>query len=75
MNIKSDPIDTSLLDFGGQYIYAKEEIDPKFPKPIENEINLSVFYDSDYAHDKVTRRSISGIIILLGSTLIIWKSK
>jgi hypothetical protein len=34
-----------------------------------------VFFDADHAHDHVTRRSISGIIVFVGSTPVIWQSK
>jgi hypothetical protein len=39
------------------------------------ELDLSIFFDSDRAHDKVPGRSISGIIVMVGSTPILWKSK
>jgi hypothetical protein len=39
------------------------------------ELDISVFFDSDHAHDKVTGRSISGVIIMVGSTPVVWRSK
>lgn len=39
------------------------------------ELDVSVFFDSDHAHDEVTGRSISGVVVMVGSTPIIWKSK
>jgi hypothetical protein len=62
-------------DFGDQYGYASEDMDPMFPEPIYDELTVSIFFDSDHAHDKKTGRSISGIIVLVGRTPIIWKSK
>jgi hypothetical protein len=38
-------------------------------------LDISIFFDSDHAHDKVTGRSISGVVVLVGSTPIIWRSK
>ena len=38
--------------FGGQYDYFKEKLDPRFPKPLIPEMNISVFLDSDHSHDK-----------------------
>ena len=62
-------------DFGGQYHYFKEELDPRFPKPLIQEMAISVFSDSNHGHDKKTGRSITGIFGLVGSTPIVWKSK
>jgi hypothetical protein len=74
---KSDDYDTVLLkqDFGGQYHYFKEDIDPRFPKPLINELPINIFCDADHAHDKVTGRSITGIIGMVGSTPVLWESK
>jgi hypothetical protein len=68
-------LDNSLIDFAEQYAYAEEEIDPRFPRPMGEELDVSVLFDSDHAHDKVTGRSISGVIVMVGSTPIIWRSK
>jgi hypothetical protein len=57
------------------YPDAVEEIDEKLPKPLCDEIALTAFVDSDHAHDKVTRRSITGILILLGRTPVFHFSK
>lgn len=64
-----------MIDFSEQYAYAKEEIDYQFPEPMGQELEVSVFFDSDHAHDTVTGRSISGVIVMVGSTSTIWKSK
>ena len=37
-------------------------------------MNTSIWFDSDYAHDKVTFKSISGIIIFVGKTPVKWTS-
>jgi hypothetical protein len=50
-------------------------MDPHFPTPLGQEIPITIFFDSDHAHDKVTGRSISGIIVMVGRTPIIWKSR
>jgi hypothetical protein len=62
-------------DFGGQYHYFKEEIDPRFPEPLLDEISINMFCDSDHGHDKITGRSITGIICFVGSTPVFWESK
>jgi hypothetical protein len=62
-------------DFADQYSYASEEIDKMFPTPLGPELATTIFFDSDHAHDKITGRSISGIIVMVGRTPVIWKSK
>jgi hypothetical protein len=36
---------------------------------------MTVYVDDDHAHDLVTRRSITRILVMLNNTLIIWISK
>lgn len=62
-------------DFGHQYSYFKEDLDERFPTPLLAELDINVFVDADHGHDKTTGRSISGLIITVGSTPIIWRSK
>ena len=74
-------IDDDLLtdsfhpDFLEDYPDAKEDIALDFPKPYGTELHTTVFFDADHAHDTVTRRSISGLLVLVGSTPVIWSSK
>ena len=39
------------------------------------EISITVFVDSDHGHDKLTRRSITGLIAFLGRTPEFYLSK
>ena len=55
-------------DFGLQYKYFHEIIDPEFPEPLITGLDITFFSDSDHAHDKVTGRSITGMIGMVGST-------
>jgi len=57
------------------YPDATEEVDPNVPKPFYPEIQITAFVDSDHAHDLVTRRSISGMILFLGRTPVYYSSK
>ena len=57
------------------YPDAKEDLDCDFPTLYGIALCTSVFFDANYAHDHVTRRSISGIIVFVGSTPVIWQSK
>jgi len=55
-------------DFGYQCSYFKEDIDPRFPVPLSEEMAITMFVDADHGHDKVTGRSITGFICMVGST-------
>ena len=67
------------VDFGEifkrQYPNAKEEIDRNVPPPLVDEMAITVFVDSDHAHDKMTRRSMTGMIIFVGRTPVYYSSK
>ena len=58
-----------------KYPNASEEIDEVLPEPRGNPIHSTVYFDSDHAHDQMTRRSVSGVIAFVGSTPISWTSK
>ena len=62
-------------DFGNQYHYFTEDIDPRFPEQLLPELDINIFCDSDHGHDKVTGRSITGLISFVGSTPVTWQSK
>jgi hypothetical protein len=57
------------------YPDAFEEIDTNVPRPLIDEIAVTAFVDSDHAHDKVSRRSITGLIIFIGRTPVFFSSK
>ena len=57
------------------YPDACEDIPEDMLKPIGKMSKLTVFVDADHARDKVTRRSVTGIIVLLGNTPLIWVCK
>ena len=40
-----------------------------------DELKISIFCDANHGHDKISGRSITGIIIFVRSTLILWESK
>ena len=54
----------------------QEELDAdSFPPSKGDEFNPTLCVDADHAHDRVTRRSITGLIAFLGSTPILWTAK
>lgn len=61
--------------FKDQYPDAEESLDEKVPKPLLNELQITAYVDSDHAHDKATRRSITGLIIFVGRTPVLYFSK
>ena len=56
--------------------YVKGTVDQVivFPKTGENGLQLTVFSDADMVGDIDGRRSISGVLVFLGSALISWQS-
>jgi len=46
-----------------------------YPDPIISELNVTIFVDSDHAHDRITGKSVTGYLVFLGSSPIEWKSK
>ena len=59
------------------YPDAKESLPNKSDIPHEKcpPIRITVFKDADHAHDIVTRRSVTGILLLINNTLVKWISK
>ena len=45
------------------------------PDPQGKSVRITVYLDADHAHDVVTRRSVTGIFILLNNTPIKWVCK
>ena len=71
-----EPIFLALRpDFLKEYPDAKEEVDPNFPAPYGHPLETTILVDSDHAHDKKTRRSLTGLIVFVGSTPVTWMSK
>ena len=62
-------------DFLKEYPDAREDRDPKEPDAYGQPLQTSVFFDANLAHDLATRRSITGILVFVGSTLVSWTSK
>jgi hypothetical protein len=75
-NIVDDPQSTckQFEEFNHQYSYFKEELDPEFPEFLLSELDISIFCDADHSHDLVTGRSVTGILVFVGSTPVYWKS-
>ena len=57
------------------YPDAEEEIDARLPTTFGAPLETSIFFDSDHAHDRKTRRSITGMIAFVGRTPVHWTSR
>lgn len=55
-------------DFGHQYSYFSEIMDPRFPAPLMKELDMNIFVDADHGHDKRTGLSITGFLTMIGRT-------
>jgi hypothetical protein len=51
---------------------ACEEIPKDLPPEKGPRVRMTVYVDADHAHDLVTRRSITGILVMLNNTTIRW---
>ena len=70
-----EPNEIKDIDWSQQYPEAYEELDVKFPKPLGKALTTAVYFDSNWAHDEQTRKSISGVICYIGNTPVSWLSK
>ncbi len=57
------------------YPGIKEELPPDMLESKGKPVRITVYVDADHAHDVVTRRSVSGMILFLNNTPIRWVSK
>jgi hypothetical protein len=78
--IDPNPLDTKGFEFLEQdwtefYPDAEEELPPDMPVPKGEAAHTSCYVDSDHAHDVVTRRSVSGILLFFNSMPVKWHSK
>ena len=51
---------------------AKEESPPDMPEPKGKPVRITVHLDADHAHDLVTRRSVTRILVFLNNAPIRW---
>jgi hypothetical protein len=65
---------TKIHDWIEFYPDATEDL-PTEPKPKGKLCTLTCYVDADHARDQLTRRSVTGILVLLNNTPISWYSK
>ena len=64
-----------IRELMARYPNSLEETDSGLPVPKHEPSPLSMHCDSDLSHDRVTRRSIGGVVGMIGKKIIIHKSK
>ena len=52
-----------------------EELPPDMPTPKGKPVRTTCYVDSDHAHDVVTRRSVSGVLLFVNGMPVRWHSK
>ena len=64
-----------IQDFLENHPDATEEVDPGFLAPYGPVLEKKILVDSDHVHDQKTQRSLTGLIVFVGSTPVSWMSK
>ena len=62
-------------DWSEFYPEAEELLPPDMPEPLGKAVKMTCFVDADHAGCRETRRSHTGVIILVNKAPIIWFSK
>ena len=62
-------------DWSEYYPDAFEELPTHCPMPFGDTVQLTAYVDADHARNTVTRRSVTGIILLINNMPIAWISK
>ena len=73
--IKLPMLQDIKVNWEEQYPCSGEELPPSMPTPKGNPVQLTVYVDADHAHDRLTRRSVTGYIIFINNTPVKWYSK
>jgi hypothetical protein len=73
--IRAESVVTKGQNWIEFYPDAEEAIPSDMLPPMGNKSKITVFVDADHARDKVTRRSVTGIVLLLNNTPLVWISK
>jgi hypothetical protein len=80
IDVGEPPVKENLQITSGQlwskmYPDAQEDIPSDMPEPKGRMATITTYVDADHARDKVTCRSVSGVLMLLNNTPIQWLSK
>ena len=80
IDVSSPPIRQKATVTKGQnwiefYPDAEEDVPHDMLEPLGHEATITVYVDADHARNKVTRRSVTGIMLLMNNTPLVWVSK
>jgi hypothetical protein len=73
--VRKDTVYTTGQQWLEFYPDAEEDIPADMLEPAGMEARLTIFVDADHARNQVTRRSVTGIMMLLNNTPLVWISK
>ena len=65
----------SKCDWSEFYPDAEELLPPDMPEPLREPVTMTCFVDADHAGCKETRRSHTGVILLVNEAPVLWYSK
>jgi hypothetical protein len=57
------------------YPDAVEDLPKDMPEPKGQKVTITVYVDTDHACDQLTRRSVTGVLLLINNTPLQWVSK
>ena len=63
------------FNWGEFYPDVTEDVPEKMPQPHGNLATITCYVDADHARDQVTRRSVTGVVLLVNNTPLAWMSK
>jgi hypothetical protein len=69
------PSDFSSHDWSYFYCDATDTLPPNMPEPRGLEVQINCFVDANYAGNRITRHSHTGILIFVNPSPIVWYSK
>jgi hypothetical protein len=72
---KTQPSETTTHNWQEFYPGMIEELPPGMPEPLGANPNTMAYVDTDHAHDQLTRRLVTGILLLLNGMPIRWYRK
>lgn len=77
-NMDHTPYERQDYDWTEFYPDAAESLPDNMPDPKKlngQKVVITVYVDADHAHDLVTRRSVTGIVLFINNTPMAWVSK
>jgi hypothetical protein len=69
------PSETATHNWQKFYPGMTEELPPGMPEPLGASPNTMAYVDADHAHDHLTRRLVTGILLMMNGMPIRWYSK